>query len=256
MAKGKKVRKPNHAPNRRTVPKRRRQPAPAKLGTILHKGIRSILSVLPGSSLTTKAADLIFRSLGWSDNLISSSGQVTADVRFTGLTTTFRITPSALMCDCANASTTVNETTPNDEWRSITTNYQLSRVVHFKVTASNAGPSSAHGQWIMAFWPFQSVSVEDMLPFSVNECRAAPFYVEGPSSKTLTLKYYVPASNLYLRGFGTHLRTVGVVTIVYLETNRSRYEQLTPADFDPNIELKFLSSHRRIYTHFILCRRL
>lgn len=241
MAKGKGRKPANQNPSRKRKSTKRRPRKSTKssgIGTVIHKGIRSVLALLPGSGITQKFTDIIFNSLGWSDRFdVTSTGAIDADVRFTGLTTAFHITAASVMGDCVNASTSVNATQLNDELRTISTNFQLSRVSHFKVTATNAGPATTHGQWIMAFWPYQSAQLTKMVPYSINECRAAPYYVEGASNKALTLKHYFPISNLYARQFGDHTRALGVIAIVYTETNRTAFDQLTSTDFDPSIEI-------------------
>lgn len=212
------------------------------LGSILHKGVRSILSLLPGSSFTTKAADFLFSSLGWSENGRISDGVFAGDVYFNGLFAIFYLTPAMLLGDSIGASTSEVAQSPNNELRMITTNYAASRLVHFRVACRNAGPASVHGQWGLGFWPFTAQNDEDNLSFlthgvTLGDIRQAPFFVDGPVKQPLTLKHYFTLSNWQARLPGVHSKRLGIIAISYTEQIRSSYSTFTPEDFDPQVEV-------------------
>lgn len=67
------------------------------LKSVIVRGIKSVLSVLPFGSITVATANFLFKSIGWSDTVVSTSSATKAisemDVKIYGVCGMFKVQP-------------------------------------------------------------------------------------------------------------------------------------------------------------------
>lgn len=233
---GKNGRKTNNpSAKKRKFPKRKRQsPTSTGFGGLLAHGVRTLLSVLPGSALTVGIADFVFKSLGYSTKspILNSDQTVTATFQATGLTALFHIALKDILFQSFTHGVRLNAA----EWA---TNYSAGRLRSLCVKIIPQTPQAEkRGLLAMAFIPFRTDEeaiwyndksrIQGML---FEQVKMIPGAKSGPASRPLTINYRPKPSDGRLNYDLGMLDEIGAITIGFDQTNRTVYNAFSQDDF-------------------------
>lgn len=207
---------------RQNVRRKRQSPSSTGFGGLIARGVRTLLSVLPGSSLTTGIADFVFKSLGYSKVLSVIGNEVEVTFQATGLTALFHLKLKDILFESFTHGVRVNA----EEWDS---NYSAGRLMSLCVKVIPQAPTGQQrGQWALCFIPFRTNDDE----YYYNNKSQGMLYeqlkmIPGARSAQANKPMHVmfsPRSNDGRLNFDLDLnKEIGAVGIAFDQTNRSSY---------------------------------
>lgn len=214
--------------SKKTVPKKRSgrrlyQPTSSTgYGGLIARGVRTLLSVLPGSKLTTGIADFVFKSLGYSTKIAMCGSEVDAEFQATGLCALFHLALKDLLVD----SYTHGTRTATAGW---TTNYTNGRLLAVTIRVIPQAPTGqSRGQLALGFLPFRDD--KDRKYYDSNaagmrydQLKVMPGAKSGRANRPLqiTFRPTVRDGRLYINM--NMLDEIGAVAIAFDQTNRNAY---------------------------------
>lgn len=200
-------------------------------GSLVAKGIRTLLSTLPGSTLTVGIADFVFKSLGYTESFqVSEDGAFTAQMKVTALTANFHIALKDVLFDSYTHGTKLNTTT----W---TSNYQSGRLISLQVKIVPETPyGERRGVLGAAFIPFRTEEENTWYDSNaagvlIEQLKRIPGAKTGPAGRTITLNFRPKATDGRLH-FDMPLKAeIGAVVISFDQTSRDAYSMFTADQF-------------------------
>lgn len=216
-------------------------------GSLVCKGIRSVLGVLPNAGITTSIADYIFKAMGWtSDKTKVQVGQALEykDVIITGLCGAFELSPASFL----GAVQTIGLISPagngNPEVANISTQWRTGRISLVKVVGRPSGPEgSVSGTWGIGIYPYRTpdsyakiIADIQTTGVSFDMIRQCPVYQITDANKSLTLRKYMTPADGFSFQPQTLQSNVMIVLVAYQDMMRQVYSPLTAADFQCTID--------------------
>lgn len=195
-------------------------------GGLIARGVRTLLSVLPGSELTTGIADFAFKSLGYSKvtlPLDASTNTVQAEFLATGLTALFHIALKDLLFESFTHGVREDAAT----W---TTNYEAGRLMSLEVSViPQARMQERQGQWAAVFIPFRTAAenlyyntkFQGML---YEQVKLIPGAVSAPATKPLKVRFRPTPRDGRLNYDLSLKDEIGLISIGFDQTNRTSYK--------------------------------
>lgn len=228
-------------------------------GGLIARGIRTLLSVLPGSELTTGIADFAFKSLGYSKVILpldSDSHTVQAEFLCTGLTALFHIALKDILFESFTHGVREDAAT----W---STNYEAGRLVSLEVSIiPQARMQERQGQWAAVFIPFRTADENTYYDTKFQgmlyeQVKLIPGAVSAPATKPLRLRFR-PTPRDGRLNFDLSLKDeVGLISIGFDQTNRTSYKAFGLDEFSCTVivsgtvqlqrphEVSYASKHKR-----------
>lgn len=219
----------------RVTRRRRAQQSTSSTGhaSLIARGVRTLLSVLPGSKLTTGIADFAFKSLGYSTVMLpidANTSTIKADLSVTGVTALFHLALKDLLFDSFTHGVRIDAAT----W---TTNYEAGRLMSVKISViPQTKMNNRQGQWAAVFIPFRSKEEatyyeQKSQGMLYEQVKVIPGAKSAPATKPLHLSFSPTARDGRLN-FDLGLQDeIGVVSIGFDQTSRSSYGAFALDDF-------------------------
>lgn len=226
--------------NRRTGPKIRAT-GQSTFGTLVTKGVRKLVSILPGNAILSPIADVILKSIGLSGSDLSTATSVTEDTvdvvgiitMFTfGLKNIFGGSPIPIK-HYASSQTQYLTQYRGLRARSITISYTPSSNLNFR-----------DGTIVLGFEPFtEATEVGNWSNISatrwpddksLSSMTASAF---GPANRPLRITFTPTAKDGFSYAAQGFSDVYGVVVLRYLNYNRDLYTSITASEFNPEITL-------------------
>lgn len=189
------------------------------------RGVRTLLSILPGSKLKGGIADFKFRSMGVTDDvtvLDPKTCSVTGTKYVIGLTALFHLALKDIMIDSFSHGTRLNAA----DW---VTNFEGGRLLSLEIVViPQARLSQRQGQLAVAFIPFRSKEEVDYYNktkqgMSYEQVKLIPGSKSASALQTIRLSFTPRASDGRLF-FDIGLNDqIGAVSIGFEQTNRISY---------------------------------
>lgn len=203
------------------------------IGKAVATGVRTLLSVLPGSGISVPIADFLFHAFGYADSFSVPTADNTVDapvVRFTGVIGGVSVCPATLI--------SATKLAVFDSNRNFGTRYMDGRIVKIRVDVvpSNV-TSSRSGFWILAIQPF--FTKEDAARYSnvdtpnVGQHALVGCYksVTGPASVPLSLSYSPRVHDGFAFSFSPIEIDKLAILIRYEQIDRVAYTEFTADQF-------------------------
>lgn len=211
----------------------RQSPTATGFGSLMARGVRTLLSVLPGSKLTTGIADFAFKALGYSQEIVvldANSGMVKVTFLATGLTALFHLALKDILFDSVSHGTRINAA----EW---VTNYEGGRLLSLNIAViPQARLEQRQGQWAAVFIPFRSDEErkfydEKKQGMLYEQVKVIPGAKSAPATKPLRLSF-TPGSRDGRLNYDIGLKDeIGLVSIGFDQTNRAEYGEFALDSF-------------------------
>lgn len=216
--------KSKRLPKKKSTPQRRiSQPTGSTgYGGLIARGVRTLLSVLPGSQLTTGIADFVFKSLGYSKVMSVRGSEVDAEFQATGLTALFHLALKDLLYE----SFTHGTRTAEAEW---TTNYTSGRLLMVTIRVIPQSPTGqSRGQLALAFIPFRrdkdrTYYDNNAAGMRYDQVKVIPGAKSGRANRPLTVTFRPRVRDGILFSSLDMLDEIGAVAIAFDQTNRNAY---------------------------------
>lgn len=225
---------------RRTSDTRVARPSTSSgFGGLVAKGIRTLVSWLPGQSFIKPISDLFFNAFGIAQKVsFLSESNYTAEFYITGLTSRQTLNPTDILVE----TTTHGVRTIGEDGKPLVLmNYSEARIRTLKITATPTNKvADRQGMWTMAFVPFRNAM--DQKAYSgdavatFDTVRLMPGSVTKAASQSLTLSYSPKVTDGTAFTFTDLARSAdsvetGVMFISFEQANRSSYTQFDPSEF-------------------------
>lgn len=229
-------------PTRRTARNGRRQKrtgAPStpqgrtSIGQVIARGVRNLVSYLPGSPLIKPLADFALKTIGLSDGGTVANGRFSGSVRQFALAAKFWIYASNII-----AGSRLAVRSGSIDSRNFLTPYCDARVIELTISVMPIGVMGKRaGEWTLSFQPFMSDKDEDNLNASASifpddhAMKACFMSVTGSASRPLALTYKPKVSDgrpYFFWAIGT---AYGEVSVRYDQYNRTTYTDFNADDF-------------------------
>lgn len=218
----------------------RTAPKPS-LGRLIARGVRSVVSVLPGSTLTAPIVDFVLRGFGYGKVKIDKEQSVVSDLRVIGLYGGCELTYTSLLC---NSRATVLNGYAEDGRRQALCNYDECRLIEVEIilTPSNK-VSSRSGNVAMAFQPYFTseylAAAPDLAAINFETMRRFHLSVSGPSIAPLKLRFrprpqdgycfnFQPVDQSIVTPSKPRATAFGCVYTYFQQANRDVYGAFSP----------------------------
>lgn len=191
-------------------------------GGLIARGVRTLLSVLPGSQLTTGIADFVFKSLGYTKVVSVRGSEVDAEFQATGLTALFHLALKDVLYESFTHGTRTSEA----EW---TTNYTSGRLLALTVRVVPQAPTGqSRGQLALAFIPFRrdkdkAYYDKNAAGMRYDQVKVIPGAKSGRANRPLTVTFRPRVRDGILFTSLDMLDEIGAVAIAFDQTNRNSY---------------------------------
>lgn len=208
------------------------------VGRLIASGVRTLLGVLPGSTITAPIADFIFKSLNVSSsNPTGTSPVFVFDTTFPiMLSGQFSISPAVIFYASRGA---IQVPSALQEVSSV---FSMARVLEctVRVIPTNA-EGLRNGELILGLQPRFSIDQPSPatkimdLPNSISSLYLS---VRGTGDKPLTLRYRPRLSDGRTFNFMSMKDTFADVAVIYSQPVRASYGNFTVSDFSAQVEVR------------------
>lgn len=222
--------------------KRRRRPTrPAmtfSLGSLLVKGVNTLLSVIPGAKIFAPVADFAFKSIGLKQGITVDGDFVAGTTLIYGVSAAFTVPLSTIIQDSAQMIRSTR--TDNTAQKDIITAYSHGRLLQIRVHARPIGQLSyRQGTWALAFIPFSAQESEafyaaNTSPPTLRDVLCIPGAVQGSGTKPLTVNYRARRNTFDALTHPLDTK-IGMVMVTYEDLSRAKGEDFGPEDFGVEI---------------------
>lgn len=213
-------------------------------GALILTGIRTILSMIPGSTAIAEIADFVFKSIGMikSSNISYNEYRDTV-INVIGLGGSFIPTYVNIIGGSPIVERTMSTKNKTGiQW--VNCEYLDAQLINVAFTATPSNPQSHRsGSWCISFTPFRST--EDETFYKAQ--KAVPEYitmshmlgaVSGPANKPLTLSYAPGVRDGYSSQFHRLNSGFGLICISYEDLSRNSNIEFTNEEFSCDISMK------------------
>lgn len=213
-------------------------------GGLIARGVRTLLSVLPGSTLTTGIADFVFKSLGYTSSLEGNLNKFAADIKVTALTANFHIAAKDILFDSYTHGCKTDLVT----WAS---NYQAGRVRSVTIKVVPETPmGEVRGILGLAFIPFRNQEENTWYDSHnagvlIEQLKRIPGAKTGPAGKPLSITFRPGPSDGDLNFDVRLAREIGAVLIAFDQTSRDAYGMFTADQFSAMVYVSGIIELRR-----------
>lgn len=226
-----------------------RRSTTTSIGTIVTKGIRSVLAALPFGKATTSIADFIFSVMGYSEEAISATpgAASTATILATGLSGAFGVDPTVLLGSSHECGIVTPSPTGNPDVVSVVTQWSTARISLLKIVARPSGPiGTVSGTWGIGLIPIRTAATLTSVVKQIKEqgitfeaIRQCPLNAFGDANKPLQLrKYFTPADGLAYQPASLETdSTSALVLVAYQDLMRGTYTEPKETDFQCTIDV-------------------
>lgn len=212
-------------------------------------GVRSIVAALPGSTFLSPIVDMLFTSLGISEQAEGlANGVTTVDkIAFNGVSGMTCIFYRNIMAHVSSASR--NTTKSARLW--VDTPYTDAKLLAITLTAMpDSIRSKRSGRWALAFFPYRNVNdhlemTNAYRPLTLRDLQSMAGTVIGPADQPLSLTFRPVPSDGYVFQYNSMDSPFGLIVIAYSEDVRSTYHEFTAEDWAPNLIVKGRMSLRQ-----------
>lgn len=238
--------RPKRTVRKKTKPKRSVRNGSTKRSTtggLIATGIRTLVSVLPGSVFMLPLVDMVLSSFGFTPNnfYTLADGQTVAEGTVVhGLSGAICFKYSNIL---ARAPGTLTADTGNFRQTALTP-YRDGRLLNLTISADPDGQRQYRaGRWAIAFIPFRVPGdrdefVKDYTPMGLERVSGLSGSVTGPSDRPLRLTFTPRTSDGQLSQFQSLDEFVGAVVVAFDCDVRSNYREFKPDEFVPFIAIK------------------
>lgn len=211
--------------SRRTRRKQRSRQSVSNTGYagLVARGVRTLLSVLPGSKLTSGIADFVFGSLGYTKSIsLHENNIIKADFQCTGLVALFHLALKDVLFESFTHGLRKNAA----EWQ---TNYQAGRLKTITIKVKPESSSGdRRGNWCLAFIPFRTEADNkyyDGLKSGplYEQAKLIPGAKSGSASQPLSVTFNVSGRDGRLNENVSMNTEIGAVIIAFDHTSRDAY---------------------------------
>jgi hypothetical protein len=211
-------------------------------GEVVTRGVRSLVSLIPGATAFKDLADIAFRAIGIGTVTTVSAGQLTtytAVASMYGLGSCFLVSLSSIL-----VGSSVVLTPSGDDTKVITT-YGDGRMIRLtvRVMPTNA-LQKRQGMWSISITPFRAA--EDEASFAAKRCipkfdevSRRPGAVSGPAARPLNITYSPSVLDGFAYQYHPLETRVCMVCIAFEDYARtdSSVGNFTPEDVMPEVTL-------------------
>lgn len=206
------------------------------LSGLIARGIRTLISVLPGSTLLKGVADFIFSAYGYTPAVLpDKDGKVQAKMQLTGLCAMFHVALKDILYD----SSTHGVRNLNGGW---TTNYGSGVLKSVTITViPDSAQGEKRGSMAIGFIPFRTKSEANYYndkpkPMSYEQLKDLPGSKSCPVGiGTLTITFTVRPADGRLTTDMMLDEEIGAVFICFDNTSRTSYGNFTPEEFSATV---------------------
>lgn len=213
---------------------KRQSPSSTGYGGLLARGIRTLLSVLPGSLLIPGIVDFAFKSLGYTTKSprLNHDGTISVEFQTTGLTALFHLALKDILIQSFTHGTRLN----SSEWES---NYFAGRLRSMCIKLSPQTPQSEiRGMMSIVFIPFRSEEENkfynnkgNIQGLSYEQVKLIPGAKSGPAGRPISLYFKPRVSDGRLNYDIAMGDEIGAVLIGFEQMSRSSYAAFSPDEF-------------------------
>lgn len=232
----KKRRRPaTRRPNRRT--NRQSNPQATSGGGLVVKGVRTLVSYLPGNSIFSKIADFGLKAFGFSEADHPKNNVFQGEVYFTGLGGKVLLKYTNILVGSkagVRQPNTFSNGALHTQWA---TDYKEARLISLLISVRPIGPESARGgEWTISFAPFYSSDDEQLwkvdkgVPDDVS-IRRMPYSVTSAANQPLAIRYRPRPSDGFAFQFHPIDTLFGCLCIRFDDPGRNTHIEFKPSDF-------------------------
>lgn len=229
----------NNKRSRRTGPKMRVK-GQSTFGSLVTKGVRKLISVLPGNAILSPIADVVLKSIGLSGSDFSAATSCTNDtVDIVGMIAIFTFGLKNIFG---------GSPIPIKHYSSLSqylTQYRGFRARSVTITYTpSSNMNNRDGTVILGFEPFTDASevgnwqnIGGMAWPDEKTMSCMTSSVSGPANKSLRITYYPTSRDGFSYATQGFTDPYGVIVVRYLNYNRDLYTSITASEFNPEITL-------------------
>lgn len=220
---------------RRFRPKRRRQVAQrTSAASLIVKGVNAVLNAIPAAKIFQPVTDFMFKSFGFSDQLISET-TVSATVVLYGLGAAFAVPLSSIIENCP-----IIPKHHDGNKVQLYTNFTHGQLLQLRVTLRPTGElSHRQGSIALAFIPYTTQESGSYYNQNVDiptlqDVLLVPGAVQGSGTRTLSVNHR--SRGLQFSSLPHPLTTeIGLVLVSYEDLSRNKGSDFSVEDFGVEI---------------------
>jgi hypothetical protein len=242
---------------RRRRPRRKTKRATPRNGTtkrnpfaaLVVTGVRALIAALPGSTFLSPIADIIFTSLGMSQEKASAASLLTVidKVAYNGMSGMTLIHYVNILARTPNAALDLKK----GETAWVNTPFVDAKLENITITAApDSIRSKRSGRWAIGFFPFRNRDDKKEMfynyrPVPLAQLERMAGTVVGPADKPLSLTFRPRPMDGLAYQFNQISEAFGMLVVAYSEDVRTSYHEFTADDWAPNLVVKGTLSLRQ-----------
>lgn len=228
------------------------------LGRLIARGVKNLISYLPGAPILKQIADFGFKAVGLTELELTTAhlvGVKVTDVEtyYVALASKFCFSVIPLVMSSQAGVRRMGKYATDPKLREeVVLDATAYRIYDLEIIVNPVDKvSSRAGEWTLAFMPFYTntdykVMSEDKRIPDLDQLKRFPYSVTGPTSRPLALRYRPSVRDDFayrwheLGGIVGSMKVewFGCVCIYYMEANRVAHTMFTAADFAAGVVLR------------------
>lgn len=248
---------------RKTKARKPPRPRPTKstkrttFGGLIATGVRSLVSLLPGSAFLLPLYDMAFSSVAIDNKKLSTGFSLYNDgtnkisddgIAIHGLSGTVVFNYASILVKAPGSVSKIVEykdaNRPGDIHPTLETSFLDARLIELVITAAPDSKSQYRaGRWGMVFIPFRAdvdgqTFTRNYVPMSLSSIQEMSGCVSGPSDKSLTLRFKPSVHDGRLNSYNMLDAPIGALLLCYDNDLRLKFHEFTTDEFAPYISIR------------------